>query len=137
MTRSCSGRGPSRCGGCSSTLSRSTRVTTDRRTCSERPSTARPAAEPRSWSANFGVVAAIQLHDVGVVADPWLGDVAVLAAVRLHDREAESGDQLPQVPQPAHAGDRDSYGGGEYRAAEQREPADNVSQYDHDQSGQQ
>src|SRR5262249_15789741 len=68
-------------------------------------------------SANFGVPAAVQLHDVGVVAAPWLCDVGVLAAVQLHDTEAAPGDQLAQVPHPAHARERDSYGGGEDRAA--------------------
>jgi hypothetical protein len=43
-------------------------------------------------SANLGVLAAIQVHDVGVVAVRWLCDVGVPAAVRLHHREAEPGD---------------------------------------------
>ena len=39
-------RRPPRCGGCGSTSWRSTRATTGTPTCSARPSTARPAAEP-------------------------------------------------------------------------------------------
>src|SRR5258708_21736946 len=35
----------------------------------------------RAGSANFGVLAAVQLHEVGVVAALWLCDVGVLAAV--------------------------------------------------------
>jgi len=49
-------------------------------------------------SANVGVVVAVQLHDVGVVAAPWLCGVGVLAAVQLHDTEAAPGNQLAQVP---------------------------------------
>jgi len=50
----------------------------------------------------------------------------LLAAVQLHDTELAPGDQLAQVPHPAHARERDSRGGGEDRAAEQREPGDDV-----------
>src|SRR5262249_22020652 len=71
-------------------------------------------------SANFGVLAAVQLHDVGVVAAPRLCDVGVLAAVQLHETEAAPGEQLVQVPHPAYARE----GGGEDRAAKQHEPAD-------------
>src|SRR5215831_19629880 len=49
-------------------------------------------------SANFGVLAAVQLHDVGVVAAPWLCDVGVLAAVQLNETEAAPGEQLAQMP---------------------------------------
>src|SRR5262249_61528477 len=56
-------------------------------------------------SANVGVLAAVQLHDVGVVAARWLCIVGVLAAVQLHDTEAAPGDQLAQVPHPAYARD--------------------------------
>src|ERR1039457_4545416 len=76
----------------------------------------------RARSANFGVLAAVQLHKVGVVPALWLGDVGVLAAVQPHDAEAAPGEQLAQVPHPVHARERDSYSGGEDRAAEQREP---------------
>src|SRR5947207_599845 len=82
----------------------------------------------RVRSADFGVLAAVQLHDVGVGAAFWLCDAGIPAAVQLPDTEAAPGDQLAQVPHPAHACDRDSYGGGEDGAAEQREPADDVSQ---------
>src|SRR6516165_12759085 len=90
------------------------------------------AAAPTVRSANFGVLAAIQLHHVGVVAAPWLFDVGVLAVVQLDEREAALGDQLAQVPYPADARERDSDGGGQDRAAKQREPADDVSQHHHD-----
>ena len=62
----------------------------------------------RPRSANFGVLAAVQLHEVGVVAARWLCDVGVLAAVQPHDAQAAPGDQLAQVPHPAHARERDS-----------------------------
>src|SRR5258708_7031483 len=88
-------------------------------------------------SASFGVPAAVKLQEVGVVAAAWLCDAGVLAAVQLHDTEAAPGDQLAQAPHPAHARERDSYGGGEDRAAKQREPADDVPQHHHDHSGQQ
>src|SRR5208282_6515342 len=78
-------------------------------------------------SADFGVVAGVQLYDVGVATVLRLGDVGVLAAIHRHETEA-SGDQLAQVPHSAHAGDRDGYARGEDRAAEQRKPADHVSQ---------
>jgi hypothetical protein len=39
-----------------------------------------------------------------------LYDAGVLAAVQLHYTEAPPGDQLAQVPHPAHAHERDSYG---------------------------
>ena len=42
-------------------------------------------------SANFGVLAAVQLHEVGVVAALWLCDVGVLAAVQPDDAEAIPG----------------------------------------------
>jgi hypothetical protein len=80
----------------------------------------------RARSANFGVLAAVQLHKAGVMPARWLGDVGVLAAVQPHDAEAVHRQQLAQVPHAAHARDRDSYGGGEDRAAEQREPAGDV-----------
>src|ERR1022692_4830100 len=88
-------------------------------------------ATPTLGSANFGALAAVQLHDVGVVAAPWLCDVRVLAAVQLHDAEAAPGDQLAQVPQPAYARERDSYGGGG-PAAHKREPAGDVPHQHHD-----
>src|ERR1700722_2457298 len=79
-------------------------------------------------SANLGVIAAVQVHDVGVVAAAWLCGVGVLAGVWLREAEAAPGDQLAQVPHPAHARETDSYDGGKDRAAEQRESADDVSQ---------
>src|SRR6185437_8555800 len=42
-------------------------------------------------SADFGVLAAVQLHEVGVVAALWLCDVGVLAAVQPDDAEAIPG----------------------------------------------
>ena len=66
------------------------------------------ATTGRGRSANFGVLAAVQLHDVGVAAALWLCDVGVLAAVHLRDTEAAPGEQLAQVPHPAHARDPDS-----------------------------
>src|SRR5258708_39975752 len=72
-------------------------------------------------SASFGVLAAVQLHDVGVVAAAWLCDAGVLAAVQLHDTEAAPGDQLAQAPHPAHARERASYGGRADPSATQRE----------------
>jgi hypothetical protein len=57
--------------------------------------------------------------------------------IQSHDPEVPPGEQLAQVPHPAHARDRDSNAGREDRAAEQREPADDVSQYHHDHRGHQ
>src|SRR6266567_6018492 len=48
----------------------------------------------RAGSANFGVLAAVQLHEAGVVAARWLCDVGVLAAVQPHDAEAARRQQL-------------------------------------------
>src|SRR5580698_2407756 len=86
----------------------------------------RGSSGSRAGSANFGELAAVQLHEVGVVAARWLCDVGVLAAVRPHGAEAAPGEELAQVTPPAHARERDGYGSGEDRAAEQREPADDV-----------
>ena len=58
------------------------------------------AATGRVWSANFGELAAVQLHDVGGVAALWLCDADVRAAVQVHDTKAAPGDQLAQVPHP-------------------------------------
>src|SRR3984885_9308842 len=82
-------------------------------------------------SADFGVLAGIQLYDVVVATVLRLCNVGVLAAVQRHDAEA-SGDHLAQVPHSAHAWYPDPYGGGGDRAAEQRQPADHVSQRHHD-----
>src|SRR5271165_4324468 len=94
-----------------------------------RRSVARDIADRRVRSANFGVLAAVQLHEVGVAAAARLCDVGVLAAVQLHDVENGPGEQLAHVPHPGHARERDSDGGGENRATEQREPADDMSHY--------
>src|SRR4051812_16594664 len=79
----------------------------------------------RARSANLGVLTAVQLHGVGVVAALWLCDVGVLTAVQPHDAEAAPGEEFAQLPPPAHARERYCYGRSEDRAAEQREPADN------------
>ena len=43
------------------------------------------AATGRVWSANFGILPAVQLHDVGGVAALWLCDADVRAAVQVHE----------------------------------------------------
>lgn len=82
--------------------------------CGDLPVDLRPprvaARRVQGLSADLGVLAAIQLHDIGVVAAPWLGGVSVPAAVRLHDWEARPGDQLAQAPHSAQARERHSHG---------------------------
>jgi hypothetical protein len=78
----------------------------------------------RARSANVGLLAAVQLHEVGVVAAFWFCDVAVLTVIQLREAEVASGEQLAQVWHPAHARERDSYGGGEDRAAERARAED-------------